>query len=98
MRPPLTGASTLRRRSLHAPGAKSARFAFDASTHPRSIPIPYLSWESPRYNRRQVCGVAWEQVRALVDYLTLRARVIELEARVPPRLDVSSPIKSPGGG
>jgi len=46
----------------------------------------------------RVCGVAWEQVRALVDYLTLRARVIELEARVPPRLDVSSPIKSPGGG
>jgi hypothetical protein len=46
----------------------------------------------------RVCGIAWEQVRALVDYLTLRARVIELEARLPPGANGSSPIKSPGGG
>ena len=35
----------------------------------------------------RVCGIAWEQVRALVDYLSLRARVIELEARVPAGAD-----------
>ena len=28
----------------------------------------------------RVCSVAWEQTQALCDYLTLRARVMELEA------------------
>ena len=46
----------------------------------------------------RVCGIAWEQVRALVGYLTLRARVIELQARVPPGGDASSPIRPRGGG
>ena len=32
----------------------------------------------------RACSIAWPQVQALCDYLTLRAHVMELEARARP--------------
>ena len=34
-----------------------------------------------------VASIAWEAVRSLVDHLTLLARTMELEARIPPEAD-----------
>ena len=33
----------------------------------------------------RIAGIAWEQTRALCDYLTLRARVMELDAALDER-------------
>ena len=56
-----------------------------------------LAAEIERVTREsRVCGVAWEQVQALVDYLSLRARVIELEARVPPGCSARASRMRPG--
>ena len=41
-----------------------------------------LAWRIEQVTHDSRCSsIAWEQVRALCDYLTLRARVMELDAK-----------------